>query len=137
MKTLGFAILAVAVLGLPLCAQHATLRADVPFEFGVRSTTAPPGTYVIRLLDGPLVQLQVGNDCYYFHANSDSAYSPNSGSQEPKLVFNRYEDQYFLSQIWTGATKRDVPMSRTERELRKNTTAAARPVRTEVLLAMR
>jgi hypothetical protein len=55
----------------------------------------------------------------------------------PKLVFNRYGNQYFLAQIWTGATRRDVLMSRTERELKKNPSASARRVQTEVLLAMR
>jgi hypothetical protein len=134
MKKLGFTIFAAAVLGLPLCAQQATFRADVPFEFGVRDTTAAPGTYVVKLLDGPEVQLLVGDKCYMFHANSDA---PDSSSQVPKLVFNRYGNQYFLAQIWTGATRRDVLMSRTERELKKNPSASARRVQTEVLLAMR
>jgi len=137
MKKLGFTVLAVAVLALPLCAQQATFRADIPFEFGVRDATAQPGSYVIRLLNGPVVQLQLGSDCYFIHANAEEPYSPNSDSQQRKLVFNRYGNQYFLAQIRSGGTSRDVPMSPVERELRKNTVASARPVRTEVLLAMR
>jgi hypothetical protein len=65
--------------------------------------------------------------------------SPHSfykSSQEPKLVFHRYGNQYFLSQIWTTSESRDFPMSRAERELKKNI-AAGGQVQTEFVLAMR
>jgi hypothetical protein len=34
-----------------------------------------------------------------------------------KLVFNRYEDQYFLSEIWSPSLIRTLPKSRDERRL--------------------
>ena len=133
MKKLGLTILAVAVLALPLCAQVATtVRTDIPFEFVVGNTTVAPGQYVIKFLSGPVVQL-AGNDCYYLQANPDDPYGSTG---EPKLVFHRYGDQYFLSRIATASTTRDFPVSRTERELIK--TAGARgQSRTEIVLAMR
>jgi hypothetical protein len=43
--------------------------------------------------------------------------------EKTSLVFNKYGDQYFLSQIWTagGNSGRELLMPRQERELAKNT----------------
>ncbi len=132
MTKLGLTIIAAAVLVFPLCAQEATFRVDIPFEFSIHSTTVPPGTYDLRLLDGPAVQLGVGGQRYVFHVNT--AYSSQHG---PKLVFHRYGNQYFLSRIITSSSSRDVPMSHVERELKKASVAAARPIQPDILLAMR
>jgi hypothetical protein len=99
MKNLRFTVFVAAVLALPLGAQDATLRASIPFEFNVRNASAQAGTYVVRLFAGPLEQLVAGSDSYSLLADSDA---PNTGSHEAKLVFNRYGNQYFLSQISTG-----------------------------------
>lgn len=133
MKKLGFTILAAAVLALPLCAQVAsTIRADIPFEFAVDGTTAAPGTYVFTLRAGsPVVQLG-GSQSLFTQTSPNSSYNI---PQAPKLVFHRYGDQYFLSQICTMSESRDFMISRTERELKK--TAAAGKMRTEIVLAMR
>jgi hypothetical protein len=132
LKKLGLTIFAAAVLVFPLCAQEATFRVYIPFEFSILSTTVPPGTYDIRLLNGPLVQLEVGSDRYFFHVNT-----LYSSQHQPKLVFHRYENRYFLSQIITRSSSRDVPMSQVERELKKQTVAAARQIQPDILLAMR
>jgi hypothetical protein len=57
-------------------------------------------------------------------------------SDEPKLVFHRYGDQYFLASISTGSDGRDLPVSRQERELTKAAGSAGLR-RTEILLAKR
>ena len=134
MMKLGFTVFAAAVLALPLCAEEATFRVDVPFEFSVRNTTAPAGTYDIRVLAGQEVQLVVGNDCYFLHAAWGA--SSYTGSHEAKLVFHRYGNQYFLSQVATTSTSLYMPTSRVERELKK-TVAAAPPIQPEILLARR
>lgn len=134
MKKLGFTIFAAAVLGLPLCAQEATFRADIPFKFSVSNTTAPAGKYVITAQQaGSPVVLLAGSHSYYLDFYPTKSYT---SPEEPKLVFHRYGDQYFLSQISTGSASRDLPMSRVERELTK-TAAATGQTRTEIVLAMR
>ena len=60
----------------------------------------------------------------------------DASSEEPRMVFHRYGDQYFLARISTQSAGHDFPMSRKEREV-KETSAAARQVRTEFVLAMR
>ena len=51
---------------------------------------------------------------------ADSAESPAPRGQAT-LVFNRYEDQYFLHQIWTTeAHYYELPKSRTERWIEKD-----------------
>lgn len=72
-----------------------------------------------------------GSHVYYLQTTPNSPYT---GLEEPKLVFHRYGDQYFLSQIWTGSTRRDFSMSRKERELKKTAAAAGQ---TEIVVAMR
>jgi hypothetical protein len=65
--------------------------------------------------------------------------SPGSGfasSQGPKLIFNRYGNQYFLSRVSTASVGRDLPPSRTERELKKTAAATGHAPR-EIVLAMR
>jgi len=79
-----------------------------------------------------VVQL-AGSRSYFAQTTANSFYT---SQQEPKLVFHRYGNQYFLSQIWTTSAIRNIPMSRMERELKK-TAAAARQMQTEIVLAMR
>jgi hypothetical protein len=136
MKKCGFTILAAAALALPLCAQVASnaVRVNIPFEFRVRDTTAPAGKYVITFrTESPVVQLSIGGRCYYALTIPDDSYR---GSQGRKLVFHRYGNQYFLSQISTASISRDVPMSRLERELNNRTVVSARQSQTEIVVAM-
>ena len=54
----------------------------------------------------------------------------NQTQEETKLVFHKYGDQYFLSQIWTpgGSTGRELLMPRLERELAKNAKIARQTI---------
>jgi hypothetical protein len=134
MKKLGLTIFAAAVLALPLSAQVTrTFQADIPFEFLAGNTTVAPGQYVIASQTGsPTVHLR-GSKSYYLLSNP-SQY--DATSQEAKLVFHRYGDQYFLSRISTASEGRDIPPSRVERELTK-TAAAAGQKPAEIVVAMR
>ena len=108
------------------------IRAEIPFDFIVKDKTVPAGTYtvsqssqrrpdvlVIQDLDGRshgVVDTQVTlpkGGWYVFSA---------SGEYDAKLVFNRYGNQYFLSQIWTAgkADGYEVYKSHKERELARN-----------------
>jgi hypothetical protein len=118
----------VGVLGLLLvaaCANAQTLKvtANVPFDFVVDKATLPAGAYsideithgsaalTIRNRDAGVSKMQLAD-----HANSLNA------SPDTRLVFHRYGERYFLSQIWiAGETSgREFPISKREAEMAKN-----------------
>jgi len=136
-KKLRFTILAAAALTLPLGAQVTEpIRANIPFQFVVAGTTAPAGTYVFSfpVAEGSVCMQLIGTGGRFFVTNPDSAYT---SPQKAKLVFHRYGNQYFLSQIGTTSSSRDIPPSPKEREAEKTTVAGGRQMQTEIVLATR
>ena len=117
MKKQLFAVL----LGLLLTtasayAQTIDVRADVPFKFVVAGRAMPKGEYTIRTLDSIDHALSIrgeGQKPSIFLANSCVSLK----SVQTKLVFNRYGDQYFLSEIWTEGTDAGYQLARSRREL--------------------
>jgi hypothetical protein len=102
-------------------AQSNYMRANVPFNFTVGSETLPAGTYDIRATSSDpkvlLFQAQGGSSIIV----SSNAAESLKGAERTKLVFNRYRDQYFLTEIWVeGATLgRRLPKTSREKELAK------------------
>ena len=135
MKKLRFTILAAAALTLPLGAQVTEpIRANIPFQFVVAGTTAPAGTYVFSFQAEGVVRMQLlGTGSRFLVTNPDRC----TGTQKPELVFHRYGNQYFLSQIGTTSSSRDIPPSPKEREAEKTTVAGGRQMQTEIVLATR
>ena len=120
-------LLTLAVAGLllvgaagPVAAQGSiNVSADVPFEFAVGSKTMPAGKYSVtnRTNTGVLsVQSEdARNAANVIGISAQSNRLPETG----KLVFNKYGDRYFLSQVWTlgSAWGLEIPKHRAEREL--------------------
>jgi len=99
------------------------IDADIPFAFTAGNTTFPSGRYVIKPLDDAgqaLVQI-TSND------GRHSAWLPvlpSVDATEPartELVFNKYGDSEFLSQIFEGGNKNglEVRNSIPEQRLQK------------------
>src|SRR6266850_809005 len=120
------------ILGLLLLMTAVSVRAqserskltNIPFNFIVGQKTLPAGEYTVetnrRDYDKVwLVQNREGDASALFTTMPVRA---NQTQEETKLVFHKYGDQYFLSQIWTpgGNTGRELLMPRIERELAKN-----------------
>ena len=126
MRNRLFAVLAVVVVGValaaPLAAQSLVLKATIPFEFNFSGKVMPAGEYLIQA-DGGSAALRLKN--YESRVAAISLAFHPSGERrtagEPTLTFNRYGDQYFLSNVWAGSTASglEVPMTRAERELAK------------------
>ncbi len=120
----------VAILGLtaavvaPACAETIQLRGTVPFSFIVGDQTMPAGEYTLKpysSLPGRWVISSRANQAGFFLSTTAGASKQSEAA--PRLVFNRYGDRYFLSQIWTGAGNQaaQVRLSRTERAAAKST----------------
>jgi len=120
------------ILGLLLVMTAVSVRAqserskltNIPFNFIVGQKTLPAGEYTVepnrRDYDQVwLVQNREGDASALFTTMPIRA---NQTQEETKLVFHKYGDQYFLSQIWTpgGNSGSELLMPRLERELAKN-----------------
>ena len=127
----------VLVLVVPLSAQTMRFKANIPFEFVAGTRTLPAGDYVIDTTPAQSV-VRVWNENTHdsFAILSNSVSEPFvSSNPEAKLIFHRYGNQYFLSQVWDGYNDvgRKIPMGNSERAL----SAMSRTPATLVLLARR
>ena len=106
-------------------AQTLQVKANVPFDFVVEKATMPAGDYSIEALSSSSKALTIRNrDAGIQKLTLSNSASSVDFSQETRLVFHRYGDVYFLSQIWVqGANEgRELRMTRREIELAKNAT---------------
>jgi len=117
------AILAVSSLSAQ---SGRRMIANVPFDFTVMGHHLRAGSYSLttNLIQGTVFVRGEENDSAMF-ALTIATQAPQSQIQ-PKLVFNRYGDRYFLAQVWPPETDqgRLLPTSKEERELAR---AAGRP----------
>jgi hypothetical protein len=90
--------------------------AKIPFAFSVGTVTLPAGEYTIRANASGLIMIQ--------GTGSDQSMSYTYPGTSPKnddrlrLVFHRYDDQYFLSEVFNGTDNpgRKLPVSKLEKE---------------------
>ena len=115
MKTITQAIMLLSVASvLPAYSQSPPgLKADVPFAFRVGDKVLNAGTYILQNVEQglTLIRSEDGNGGAFTITVALEARQ----TVEPRLIFHRFGNSYFLSQIWTGSTGGEVPMSRTER----------------------
>jgi hypothetical protein len=95
------------------------MKWDVPFEFSVGDTLMPAGEYTLEVVQasysGPLMKIKHsnGNDVALFMAKRTQE---DFSADKPRLFFNRYEDQYFLSKVWEQPGASWTCLSKGERE---------------------
>lgn len=99
------------------------VRATIPFDFIVRGKVLPAGNYEIeRVNDEPsgLLVRNVNNKHEHIVFETEPMEARRISSHNV-LVFNRYGDEYFLSEVVTAGeqTGRELAPSRTERTLRR------------------
>ncbi len=119
--TLSFA--ALLPLALAAAQLKPILRATIPFEFRVGTVTLPSGEYIISE-DQTNETVTIRSDDTQKSAMLLSHPVQKTRVQnESRLVFNRYGDTYFLSQLWVeGASGgRELNKTKTERELAEST----------------
>jgi hypothetical protein len=102
-------------------AQTINVKATVPFSFIVGRSTLSAGEYSLKTMsngqvlalsnrEAKITELVLSNSCESLTAS------------KTKLVFHRYGDRYFLSQIWTEGNNRghEIPISQREKETARN-----------------
>lgn len=90
-----------AALHAQMAIRQPLLRVDIPFAFVAGGVHLPAGQYSVYHPGDPYLVVIEKDDgraraMAYVHP---SAINPDESST--KLVFNKYGDQYFLSQVWT------------------------------------
>ncbi len=112
---LSVVLLPVAVFS-PAQTKQGDLVADIPFAFVVAKTTLPPGRYIIHTLDENLGVHDRQNQGLFVAAHSAQRPAQENSS---KLVFHRYGDTYFLSEVWVRGNSIGKALfpSRAERKL--------------------
>jgi len=103
------------------------LRAQVPFDFVVADKTLRAGEYQVRPLN------DAGNPIVIRSNNGDRAIQLSSRTERSdkqlraKLVFHKYGNTYFLSQVWMAGegTGHAIPKTRQERAMERELKAIA------------
>ena len=120
MKThlLRTSLLAV-VAAVSVHAQNSNFKVNIPFDFIVGSQTLPAGQYSVGV---PTITGVVTINCVdHKGASLMIGTLPQSavGAQnEEKLVFHRYNNTYFLANIWgAGSYGRQLSTTKREQEL--------------------
>jgi hypothetical protein len=127
-RNLGVALLAAAV---SISAQGSQrLLVNIPFGFHVGGSMLPSGEYTVDSEASPnVVRLRSADNKSSVMIIANSVQTAKT-SDQGKLIFHKYGDEYFLSQIWgAGSTiGRELRKSRRELEVAANTRRGIEPV---------
>jgi hypothetical protein len=137
-----FAMLGLALLMTVVSVQAQSggkLEVNVPFEFQIGSETLSAGEYSVKRLtqNSVLVRSADGQRSVIAQTPRTITADDNGKAAFEKLVFNRYSNQYFLSQVWMvrGSDGRELHKSDAEQQAASSQAmakAGAKPQQVEV-----
>jgi hypothetical protein len=73
---------------------------NVPFDFTAGKATLKAGTYSIRRTNGTALQIRSEDGSITAFVNAPLTLGSRDYKAGERLVFNRYGDEYFLTQVW-------------------------------------
>lgn len=131
------AVVAVATAYAQLPATE--VRASIPFDFSVRGKILPAGDYEIRRLGDEPGGLTISSANHKGERVifETEPVEPREIASRGELVFHRYGDSYFLSEVFDGGgeTGRELLPSREERSLRREMASSNRTAPETVAIA--
>ena len=120
-KLFVLASLVLALAAMSVHAQSVRLMANIPFNFTVKDRTLPAGEYTVEPIQiggsqGLRIQSRDGRITALVPARFNRA---GENQAEPKLIFNRFGEQYFMHQAlgFEGEAEYTLPKSRAEEAL--------------------
>jgi hypothetical protein len=132
MRNRSFATLGVlALLATASAFGQSRVRYDIPFEFHFLDTVMPAGQYDVIVAFNNVPNL-LSLECYACRAHGFTVtYGIGGGVNPPdegRLVFNKYGDTYYLSEVWKPGDAQGgaLAKSKTEREIVRTTPDIAR-----------
>jgi hypothetical protein len=90
---------------------------NIPFAFTAGEAALPAGEYRVQKMDGNSAVLLIR--CTEPRESAMVVTSATGGGkqqEQSKLVFNRYKDHYFLSQVWNAGYSSGRQLRKTQRE---------------------
>jgi hypothetical protein len=138
-----FTVLALSLLvfaAASFAGTGTTLTAKVPFAFTVGEKSVPAGNYTIYEPNPGLIRFGGDQGNLIFLITNPGTRAGDDSSA--KLVFHRYGDQYFLSEVFDGTGRQEglrIQVSKLEKEYMtkgSNSTAANRRQTDIVVYAM-
>jgi hypothetical protein len=117
------ALVMAGLMALTVMASTQVARAqnplvvNVPFDFVAGNTKLPAGEYAVKV-SGPqnallLINRTDASNSAFITSNPAVAAEPKTQS---KLIFNRYGDSYFLSEVWSEGSARGRRLLKSDRE---------------------
>jgi hypothetical protein len=134
--TMAIAVFMTTIAVISAQAQNApSVSVSIPFDFEVAGKTLKAGDYQVRM-EGSRSSLKIENrDSLHATFVMISPLQHRDIQDQSKLVFNRYGNQYFLSQVWIAgrSSGEEVRQSSTERGIRRELAALRqKPERVEI-----
>jgi hypothetical protein len=134
--TMAIAVFVTTIAVISAQAQNApSVSVSIPFDFEVAGKTLKAGDYQVRM-EGSRSSLKIENrDSLHTTFVMISPLQRADIQDQSKLVFNRYGNQYFLSQVWIAgrSSGEEVRQGSTERGIRRELAALGhKPERVEI-----
>lgn len=142
MKRIAIAALVAAatmiMAGSAIAQQSYAVQANIPFSFTVNNSQLPSGTYTIWCDTGMSNVINLENRDKGVHIVTLPSTVDNAAQKSSVLVFHRYGEQYFLSDIRSTASATDVqlPMSGAEKKARAAAQEAELRTNDNVMVAL-
>ena len=94
------------------------LKVDVPFSFHVGKSTMPAGQYDVRTNASAQGNLMLRSaDCKSIVNVAARPAQAKASHDRGMLVFNHYNGEYFLSEVWNAGTTSGAELNKSKREL--------------------
>ncbi|MCU1247443.1 MAG: hypothetical protein JWQ49_472 [Edaphobacter sp.] len=118
-------------------AQDYAVQATIPFNFTVNGSQLPAGNYTLGSdITNPRI-LKISDRTQHVRVMVLSMPSADEKRKANQLVFHKYGDQYFLSEIRSQESAINVQLatSKQEKKARTETQVAGLPVKNDVIIA--
>ena len=118
-------------------AQDYAVQATIPFHFTVNGSQLPAGNYTLGSdITNPRI-LNISDRTQHVHVMVLARPSAEEKRKANQLVFHKYGDQYFLSEIRSqeSAINLQLATSKQEKRARTETQVAGLPVNNDVVIA--
>ncbi len=122
LKTFVLAMSAAAMLGTTGLYAQTGVVANVPFNFTVETVKMPAGEYTVQPLSTASGVIQMLNvetgKSVLMSAPASLSIHKGQAAERGKIIFHRYGDRYFFSEVWTPYGLRGhAKPSKLEREI--------------------